>query len=234
MRFALCAIWLGVGATVLMDAWTTFLKRAFGFQMLNYAMVGRWIGHFRHGKFTHDSIATASTVRGERIRGLVGALCDRGFICCAASRRLGSQLGQSPDYAPSIGHWSPDGGRAVLRDAASHGRRSSSVEDAKPEHGPPAQHHEPRSFRHRALCFRRTMVSSGWERVTCGWRLPFNSAAAMARECTPSLSRKPSDNKHHVSSCARSLVRCPALKQEDLSAAIEGREQEGGAEPTGN
>ena len=52
-----------------MDAWTTFLKRAFGFQMLNYAMVGRWIGHFRHGKFTHDSIATASTVRGERIVG---------------------------------------------------------------------------------------------------------------------------------------------------------------------
>ena len=63
------AILIGVGATIVMDLWGVLLKRCFGIPALNFAMVGRWIGHFPRGRFVHDAIAQAAPVRGE---GLIG------------------------------------------------------------------------------------------------------------------------------------------------------------------
>lgn len=50
----------------LMDAWARFGRRVLNVQRLDYALLGRWIGHFPRGRFLHDRIASADPVRGER------------------------------------------------------------------------------------------------------------------------------------------------------------------------
>jgi hypothetical protein len=42
-----------------------FAKRVFGIPTSDWALVGRWVGHFPQGRFRHDSIAQAAPVRGE-------------------------------------------------------------------------------------------------------------------------------------------------------------------------
>lgn len=60
---------VGVGATLLMDAWALARRRVFGIASLDYALVGRWLGHMRHGCFQHAAIGKAQAVRGERLLG---------------------------------------------------------------------------------------------------------------------------------------------------------------------
>ena len=60
---------MGVGAAALMDAWALFSRRAFGIQGLDYAMLGRWIGHLPRRRFYHERIASSDPVRGERALG---------------------------------------------------------------------------------------------------------------------------------------------------------------------
>lgn len=59
---------IGVGATIVMDVWASILRRV-GIPSLNFALLGRWIGHLREGRFVHASIAKSPPVRGERILG---------------------------------------------------------------------------------------------------------------------------------------------------------------------
>ncbi|HZW12542.1 MAG TPA: DUF2938 domain-containing protein [Noviherbaspirillum sp.] len=55
---------VGVGATAVMDAWLTLLKRM-GIQTLNFAFIGRWVGHLFRGTFAHPSIGKAPSIPGE-------------------------------------------------------------------------------------------------------------------------------------------------------------------------
>ena len=59
---------IGIGATVVMDVWLTFLKRV-GVQTLNFAFIGRWVGHLFRGRFVHASIGKAQPIPGELILG---------------------------------------------------------------------------------------------------------------------------------------------------------------------
>lgn len=59
---------IGIGATLVMDVWLTFLKRM-GVQTLNFAFIGRWVGHLIRGKFTHASIKKAQPIPGELMLG---------------------------------------------------------------------------------------------------------------------------------------------------------------------
>jgi hypothetical protein len=59
---------IGAGATLAMDAWAAVLRR-FGVPSLNFAYLGRWVGHLPDGRFFHESIAKAPPVRGERLLG---------------------------------------------------------------------------------------------------------------------------------------------------------------------
>jgi hypothetical protein len=59
---------IGAGATLTMDAWAAVLRR-FGIPSLDFAFLGRWIGHLPDGRFLHDSIAKAAPVRGELLIG---------------------------------------------------------------------------------------------------------------------------------------------------------------------
>jgi hypothetical protein len=57
---------IGIGGGALMDVWSLVLRRGFGIPTLDYALLGRWIGHFPRGRFIHDRIAAAPPVAGER------------------------------------------------------------------------------------------------------------------------------------------------------------------------
>jgi hypothetical protein len=60
---------IGIGATALIDGWALILKRLFHAPSLDFRLVGRWVGHMRHGRFAHERIAAAPAVRGERALG---------------------------------------------------------------------------------------------------------------------------------------------------------------------
>lgn len=60
---------LGIGATLVMDLWALARRRFFGVPVLDYGLVGRWLGHMRAGRFRHAAIGKAPAVRGERALG---------------------------------------------------------------------------------------------------------------------------------------------------------------------
>lgn len=59
---------VGVGATVVMDVWLMLLKRM-GVQTLNFALIGRWVGHLLRGTFAHPSIGKAPPIPAELVLG---------------------------------------------------------------------------------------------------------------------------------------------------------------------
>ena len=62
---------IGLGGAALMDVWAIAAKRAYGINGLDYALLGRWIGHLAHGRVFHQSIASADPINGERPLGWV-------------------------------------------------------------------------------------------------------------------------------------------------------------------
>lgn len=93
MELTIRAVLMGIGATALIDLWALALRRAFGVASLDYAMVGRWLGHMLSGQFTHARIAAAPSIRGERVigwlthyaigvafAGLLLALCGEAWV----------------------------------------------------------------------------------------------------------------------------------------------------------
>lgn len=65
------AIAIGLGATLGMDLWNLFLKRAFNIPSLDYCLLGRWVRHMFVGTFRHPSIAAATSLPFE---------CQTGWI----------------------------------------------------------------------------------------------------------------------------------------------------------
>jgi hypothetical protein len=55
----------GIGATAVMDAWLKGLQRL-GVPSLNFAFIGRWVGHLLRGTWAHAAIARAEPIRHER------------------------------------------------------------------------------------------------------------------------------------------------------------------------
>lgn len=60
---------LGLGAILVMDVWALLRKRLWGLPSLDYALVGRWLGHMPAGRFRHPAIGQARPVAGERALG---------------------------------------------------------------------------------------------------------------------------------------------------------------------
>ncbi|MGY3694886.1 hypothetical protein ACVIGA_004966 [Bradyrhizobium sp. USDA 3240] len=69
VEFATSAVLIGAGATVVMDVWGIARKRLLGIPSLDYALVGRWLGHLASGRLRHDRIAASLPVAGERVIG---------------------------------------------------------------------------------------------------------------------------------------------------------------------
>jgi hypothetical protein len=66
LEFLTRGVLIGVGGAALMDLWALFARRAFGIRGLDYALLGRWIGHFPRRRFVHERIASADRIHGER------------------------------------------------------------------------------------------------------------------------------------------------------------------------
>lgn len=58
------AVIVGVGATALMDVWLLTLKRA-GVPTMDFALLGRWVGHLSRGRLAHDAIRRAPPIAAE-------------------------------------------------------------------------------------------------------------------------------------------------------------------------
>ena len=96
------AVFVGFGATFVMDLWTVFLNRAFAIPLPNYCFIGRWLRHMDHGAFTHPSIAAAPQQPGECPIGwiahyTIGALFALALVALATPRWL-----QSPTLWPAL------------------------------------------------------------------------------------------------------------------------------------
>lgn len=61
---------IGIGATMLFDVWQVLLK-VLKVPTLNFAYLGRWVGHCFRGRWTHAAIAKAAPIRGELLLGWV-------------------------------------------------------------------------------------------------------------------------------------------------------------------
>lgn len=59
---------IGCGATLIMDIWLMFLKRI-GVQTLNFAFIGRWVGHLLRGRMAHAAIGKAAPIPHETLLG---------------------------------------------------------------------------------------------------------------------------------------------------------------------
>ncbi len=62
---------IGAGGAALMDVWAFVARRVFSIQGLDYALLGRWIGHWPRGRFVHERIGASAPVRGERPLGWI-------------------------------------------------------------------------------------------------------------------------------------------------------------------
>jgi hypothetical protein len=67
IEFALRALLIGGGATLVMDAWALGLKQL-GIKSLNFALLGRWLGNLPRGQWT---VANAAPIRGELALGWI-------------------------------------------------------------------------------------------------------------------------------------------------------------------
>lgn len=66
---ALHVLVVGVIATITLDLWQQILRLVFGIPITDWAMIGRWVGHFRDGQFVHRDIGKATPVAHERALG---------------------------------------------------------------------------------------------------------------------------------------------------------------------
>ena len=66
------AVAIGVGATLFMDSWNLFLRRAFNIPSLNYCLLGRWLLHIPEGTFRHPNINAAQPKSLECAVGWIG------------------------------------------------------------------------------------------------------------------------------------------------------------------
>jgi hypothetical protein len=101
IEFVLRTILIGAGATLVMDVWALLLKQ-FGVQSLNFALLGRWIGHLPKGRWVHHSIAQAEPVKGELALGwLAHYSIGIGFAVLLLSI-FGLTWARSPSPSPAL------------------------------------------------------------------------------------------------------------------------------------
>ena len=67
----LVVVLVGMGATLLIDLWSLFLRRVYGVRSLDYCLLGRWVLHMRHATFLHESITAASRKPRECLAGWI-------------------------------------------------------------------------------------------------------------------------------------------------------------------
>ncbi len=101
-EFLLAVGAIGLGATLIMDLWALFLSKAFNIPSLNYAMVGRWIGHLSRGQLVHTNIAAASPVSGESTIGWTAHYAIGVIFAGMLMAVWGASWAQNPTWPPAL------------------------------------------------------------------------------------------------------------------------------------
>lgn len=102
INFGLSAALMGVGATLVMDIWALLLKVLFQVPSLNYAFVGRWLGHIRQGILFHEGIFKSKEIAYEVWIGwvahyLIGIMLAAGWLLIVGDSWL-----EHPRFLPAI------------------------------------------------------------------------------------------------------------------------------------
>ena len=92
---------IGIGATLIMDAWLVLLRRL-GVPTLNFAFIGRWVGHLPRGRFFHDAIAKAQPVPGEAALGWITHYAIGIAFAALLVILAGSQWQENPTALPAV------------------------------------------------------------------------------------------------------------------------------------
>lgn len=92
---------LGVSATMAMDLWALLLKR-FAIRSLDFALLGRWLGHLPQGRFVHESIAKAAPIKGERLFGWCAHYAIGISFGALTLATFGLEWARSPSLLPAL------------------------------------------------------------------------------------------------------------------------------------
>lgn len=93
---------MGVGATLFIDVWALFLRRAFDVRSLDYCLLGRWVLHMPAGKLVHESIARSPARRHECAAGWT-AHYSIGVAFAFAFVGLAPDWAAGPTLLPALG-----------------------------------------------------------------------------------------------------------------------------------
>lgn len=93
---------MGVAGSALIDLWAFTLRQFFGVSSLDYALLGRWIGHFRKGTFVHQRISTAAPIRGERPLGWLAHYSIGVAFAALLLLAAGGGWANSPTLLPAL------------------------------------------------------------------------------------------------------------------------------------
>jgi hypothetical protein len=102
LEFVVAALLIGSGATAVMDLWLLFLRCGLGVRTLDYAMLGRWLGHIPRGTYVHENIAKATPVPGERILGWCAHYAIGVTFAALLLSIWGLAWARSPSLMPAI------------------------------------------------------------------------------------------------------------------------------------
>jgi len=101
LEFAIRSLLIGTGATLTMDAWAALLRR-FGVPSLDFALLGRWIGHLPERRWFHSTIAQSAPVRGERLFGWCAHYSIGVGFAALLLAVFGLAWARSPTAAPAL------------------------------------------------------------------------------------------------------------------------------------
>lgn len=93
---------VGVAGSAAIDAWNFVLRRRFRVATLDYAMLGRWIGHLPRGRFFHERIAAAAPIRGERPLGWAAHYAIGVAFALVLLVLWGREWADSPSIVPPL------------------------------------------------------------------------------------------------------------------------------------
>ncbi|MGE3401674.1 MAG: DUF2938 domain-containing protein [Vicinamibacterales bacterium] len=96
------AVVIGVGATLVMDAWALVLRRGFGVASLDFGMLGRWIGHLARGRVRHERIGHSAPIAHERAIGWLAHYTIGITFAAALLAVTGEAWIDHPSLAPAL------------------------------------------------------------------------------------------------------------------------------------
>ena len=102
METFLSVVFIGAGATAVMDLWMLFRTRVLRIPAQSYALVGRWLAGVPRGQFRHERIAASPPVRGELLIGWAAHYLIGIAFAALLLAIWGSDWARQPTLAPAL------------------------------------------------------------------------------------------------------------------------------------